>query len=179
MENVCRKLGKNVLEQRESVEFTDWTLLVLHPLLVYQLRRLCEDLDSSPETALPILQEPSPSEMNKWSVPPVSTPDPSPAETIDWGSFAPDLSATTKIDIEKGPAESEIDTAKEPEEVEDIPADQEPTKSEDSLVQGAEVSGEGVTTGKSQGASGATFSPDTTSSMPGRRASSSRFRSDL
>jgi len=178
VENVCRKLGKNVLEQRESVEFTDWTLLVPHPLLVYQLRRLCEDLDSSPETALPILQEPSPSEMNKWSVPPVSTPDPSPAETIDWGSFTPDLSATTKIDIEKGLSESEIDTVKEPEEVEDIPADQEPTKSEDSLVQGAEVSGEGVTTGKSQGASGATFSPDTTSPEDNDRNSAIPSQSD-
>jgi hypothetical protein len=175
VENFCRKLKKDVIEQRGNVEITNWTLLVPHPLLVYRLRRLGGDLDSSPETAL---QEPSPSEMNKWSVPPVSTPDPSPAETIDWGSFAPDLSATTKIDIEKGPAESEIDTAKEPEEVEDIPADQEPTKSEDSLVQGAEVSGEGVTTGKSQGASGATFSPDTTSPEDNDRNSAIPSQSD-
>lgn len=179
VENVCRKLGKDVIEQRGSVEITDWALLVPHPLLVYQLRRLCEELESSPETALPILQESSPSEVTRWSVPPVSSPDPSPSETIDWGSFAPDLSATTKIDSKKDPGESKIDAAKELEEVEHISVNKEPTESEDGPAQEAEVSGEEAPIEKSQSASGATYSPDTNSPEDNDRDSAISSQSDV
>jgi hypothetical protein len=82
IEGIAGRIQKELIRADEAGAVEGWNPEFPHRLVVHRLAEICTQFESPPEMASRLLDEYPSIERSNWQVPPESTPEPSPSETV-------------------------------------------------------------------------------------------------